>query len=598
MNQLDTKKKMICFPVIFTAGFIPLVMHLHTYNTGYSIFDWAGEGHITRNDFFLYWKMILIIAAGIIMAAVLLYNTLLKKEKLRFERSFYLLFFYALFCFLSAIFSANTPWVFTGAYDLMEPVWCLLAYMVFCFYTYHYVQKESQVYFVTGGVMVAAAFLFFIGYLQYSYLDPFNTAIGRKLLTFPYEWDATDHISIFTDKGISYLTLYNPNYVSLYCGIFIPLLAGLFLGCRQLRLRILIGVAAFLSVMSLIGDNSLSGWLGIAMAFVVVAIVLASRRKKHLLLLLSGLFATGLLGVILCLATPLGERVAATFIGTYHLDEMYALRSIETMDTCVRMDFGEKEMILSYDYDEETGETAIRCSDANGNDMTRLAQAAAADGLQFDSDTYAGCSIYPVTCADQPGIALSLNGVSFIFSKGEDGTYYYYYNINEKWIKLEPIQSVSLFRDDALSGRGRIWDNTIPLLKNHLLLGCGANTYAMEYPQMDLLSSVYGGTVGMINIKAHSWYLMEWVENGLPAMLAMIGFLLCYFVRSIRLYRRIALHDCLSWIGLSVFTGLLSYAIIALANDSLVVTAPVFWIMLGLGMAVNRMLSERIKAAL
>jgi hypothetical protein len=109
MNQLDTKKKMICFPVIFTAGFIPLVMHLHTYNTGYAIFDWAGESHITRNDFFLYWKMILIIAAGIIMAAVLLYNTLLKKEKLRFERSFYLLFFYALSVFFQRFSLQTNP---------------------------------------------------------------------------------------------------------------------------------------------------------------------------------------------------------------------------------------------------------------------------------------------------------------------------------------------------------------------------------------------------------------------------------------------------------------------------------------------------------
>ena len=70
----------------------------------------------------------------------------------------------------------------------------------------------------------------------------------------------------------------------------------------------------------------------------------------------------------------------------------------------------------------------------------------------------------------------------------------------------------------------------------------------------------------------------------------MIGFLLWYIIRSVRIYRRVDLHEHLSWVGFGLFAAVLVYVIAAVANDSNVCTAPVFWGMFGLGMAVNRML--------
>ena len=65
---------------------------------------------------------------------------------------------------------------------------------------------------------------------------------------------------------------------------------------------------------------------------------------------------------------------------------------------------------------------------------------------------------------------------------GEDRTYYYY-NPAQKWIKVKQIESVKLIRDDAFSGRERIQNNTIPLLKNHVFIGSDANTFALGKPR-------------------------------------------------------------------------------------------------------------------
>ena len=47
----------------------------------------------------------------------------------------------------------------------------------------------------------------------------------------------------------------------------------------------------------------------------------------------------------------------------------------------------------------------------------------------------------------------------------------------------------------------------------------------------------------------------------------------------------------LHWISLGIFSALLTYMIVALVNDSTVCTASVYWVLLGLGIAVNRSLA-------
>ena len=72
-----------------------------------------------------------------------------------------------------------------------------------------------------------------------------------------------------------------------------------------------------------------------------------------------------------------------------------------------------------------------------------------------------------------------------------------------------------------------------------------------------------------------------------------MGFLGFYLVKSTRIYRRANLKESLTWVGIGFFVAVLVYVIAAVANDSNVCTAPVFWGFLGLGMAVNRMVVER-----
>ena len=110
-------------PVILMMGFVPLLVHMYSYNSNLSQFEWFPANSDTQTDFFFAWKMIAIIIIGVVMAAILLYRHYVKKETLQFENSFYFLMVYGLFVLMSALFSKHKHWVSGGTYELFESVW-------------------------------------------------------------------------------------------------------------------------------------------------------------------------------------------------------------------------------------------------------------------------------------------------------------------------------------------------------------------------------------------------------------------------------------------------------------------------------------------
>jgi hypothetical protein len=178
---------------------------------------------------------------------------------------------------------------------------------------------------------------------------------------------------------------------------------------------------------------------------------------------------------------------------------------------------------------------------------------------------------------------------NFVCVSGEG---YYYVNSAGKLAKYKNADTANLFRDDAFSGRGAIWNDTIPLLLRHFLVGSGANTFVFEFPQDDYVNMrrVFGDN--NFNVKAHSLYLQQGVETGVLGLVALLIFFAWYIVRSAKIYRRANLKESVTWVGIGLFAAVVVYLIAALANDSNVCTAPVFWVVLGLGFAVNRIVSE------
>lgn len=569
-------------------GFVSLIVHMFEYDANLSQFDWFPASSGLQTDFFFAWKMIAIVILGVVMIGIMLYRYLKKKEQFQFENSFYMLFVYAMFVAMSALFSSYKYWVVRGTYELFEPVWAVFAYMILCYYVYNYVQEEKQVNKVLLWAGVGMAMVTLIGVFQYFGKDFFKTGFGKHLITNISFWGNLDSLNFNMAEGTSYTTLYNPNFLSFYFGMLIPLLACLFIGAKKVWQRAALVVAEILCIICLKGSGSDSGWMAVAAGAAIAVLVLLSRGKK-LRYVGGALVAAGIIGsIVIANTTSFGERIKNTITGTYHMEDQYSLNDIATNDEDVVLKIWDNALSVSYDIAED-GTIQILCKDSDGNP---LGQTLADEGTQtysIDDERFANVQVQPVMFDQTAGINVYVDGISWNFVKTDDDGYEFL-NPAGKLVKYEKVKQSNLFKEDAMSFRGHIWNTTIPVLGKHVFVGSGANTYLLERPQNDYFGQAYIYGFNTYDVKAHCWYLQQWVETGLFGTLALIGFLLWYIIRSVRIYRRVDLHEHLSWVGFGLFAAVLVYVIAAVANDSNVCTAPVFWGMLGLGMAVNRML--------
>ena len=597
-KQVTQKKKSsnkVFIPIILLMGIIPLIVHTYSYNSNLSQFNWFPSGADSQTDFFFGWKMITIIVVGIVMAGILFYQYFKKKQGLRFENAFYFLFFYAMFVAMSALFSSYKYWVVRGSYELFEPVWVVFVYILLCYYTYHFVQEEQQVKFILCGAGIGMAVVTLIGVFQDFGMDFFKTGFGKHLITNPSWWDNLDSLSFNMLEGTSYTTLYNPNFLSFYFGMLIPLLVCVFIAAKKAWQRVLIIVAEVLCLICLKGSRSDTGWMALVVGGVILALVLLSRKKKAFCVALAIMLIGGVAAVAVGSKTDVGIQIKNTIVGTFRIDDRYAVRDIDTGTDSVMLNVRGNKMYVSYTTDE-SGVIVPNCTDENGQTLELAMTDADNQIYVINDERFAGGSIQPILLGDDniPAISVTYDGIAWDFVETQEAGYCYL-NKSGKLVKWEKIKNANLFKEDAMSYRGHMWNVTIPLLGKHVLIGSGANTYMFEYPQDDYLGQAYIYGFNSYEVKAHCWYLQQWVESGLIGTLALLIFMAWYAVQSIRIYRRVDLHESLSWIGFGLFAAVLVYLIAGIANDSNVCTAPVFWGMLGLGMATNRMLVEKEK---
>ena len=354
----------------------------------------------------------------------------------------------------------------------------------------------------------------------------------------------------------------------------------------------MLAVAVVCCAICLKGSGSASGWMALALAAVVLILVLLSRKKKLFVVgavvVVIGIIAASVLGN----TTSAGENIKNTIVGTYRMSDRWALNGVETNTDDVVLDIHGNKLSVSYTVGED-GTTQISCKDSDGNELSQTIVDADNQVTTMDDSRFSGVQLQPVSFGDSlPGICATIDGVQWNFINTDENGYEYL-NPAGKLVKFENPKVSKVFLDDAMSNRGHIWNKTIPLLGKHAFMGSGANTYMFEVPQEDYISQNYVYGANSYDVKAHSWYLQQWVETGLLGTLALLVFLFWYLVQSARIYRRANLHESISWVGFGLFAAVLVYMFAGIANDSNVCTAPVFWGMLGLGLAVNRMLVKK-----
>lgn len=583
MKEHKTGFKLV--PAAFVLGYIPLIVRLHVYDSHFEAFDWfpAWEDGMMY-DFFLYYKAAAVIITAAVMLFIMLFSLLVGNTKRErpaktFSPVLIALLGYLFFVFISGILSEHRPEAFSGSAESFESVPVILSYGIIFIYAYNTVRDKESLRKMLKLSLPGFVLIGIMSLLQLINADPFKSSF-IKAITVPGKYaDIRDSIVFTYQPGEVYATLYNSNYVAQYFGF--GLFAGLSLVIlnKDIRMR-LAGLAAFLvSLCAIIGSRSRTGYIAVVISLILFFFFIprcCDGRAAGICRITSFIIAGA---VVVTIPVVYFAGMMPTVLhkaGVLREGETdFPIKDVKTGADGVRMVMHKGTLLLSYETDG--GECIIDMADEDGKepayelseDMT---------GYILKDKRFKGMRLYPVFVEDKVCLCVNAGDRELVFLN--DGSGYLYYNGAGKFSDFKHYERSALFSDSLFSDRGLLWNNCISLLPKYILKGSGTGTFAYVYPNDDDYYRLYNDTgFNFYDVKAHSLYFQQFIENGGIAFLFFLVFCISFAVSAVRSKDPAVF---------AIFAGSVCYLLCSLTVDSNVNTAPVFWVLTGAVAGVTR----------
>ena len=588
-----TTEKQICMiPIALWFVIIPIIVKVKFYANPLADYPWYSN-EATLADFFLYYKSLFVTITGVLMLVILIWqisrmrrkDTLLNSD----TRIFIPIGIYLLLAVLSSLLSDYGYFCVHGMPDQFETVWNIIGYvvaLVYCYYVVTYHDADKSILSIT---FVGAALVGLICVLQFFKIDIYRMIYSGDGYTFSFK------------MGTVYGPFYNINYVGFYTLLLAPLFVALFVCCKKTIIRVITAILTVALIIALVGAESLAADVALVavIAFAALFLLLKNTKTKKILWLPFIVILIGIIGVCI-IALP---RVS-TYI-TASNTEKTDLENIFTNDDNVEIDYkGEKLFVRM---EQQDGTLAFELYDQNQNAIPCEYQSSADDDYYYytiNDERFSTITLTPAIITNDPttyGFMATIDDKNWYFTNelSDDGTYYYYSDLGTI-SKLTPDTPSADFaplqnKSSLANGRGYIWDKTIALLKDYLFVGSGADTFALVYPNGDFVDKYNNGYDNMIISKPHCLYLQIAVQSGVLSLICFLVFYIWYFISSLRLYFKQRIDNPLVAAGFGILLGTLGYMISALANDSTITVAPVYWGLLGIGIGINHRIRTSAK---
>lgn len=634
-NQASRKMNKYLIPLFLVFGLVPLMTrYVEVENTmaGYTWFTSAA----TVADMSLYYRNLLFCVLGAVML-ICVAGLFLRKKKMEKTVSFsYLteragkssllvwlpLLLYILLAMLSSFCSEYASFAINGTFGVYQTVFTLASYGITAFYAYLFVREEKDVRQSLAALFVGMTVICLIGMTQFFGHDFFQTGFGESLIL-PSALRGQGAVSFNKEGNQVYSTLFNSNYIGSYAVLCAPVvIVSICFAWKKEKKNyfgIFGGAALFVALMlCLFGSQSRAGILILAvLALLMLAFFRKSlfRKKKVGILVVAALVVLGGGGLFAADAASDGvlfTRISNMFGGVFAEKQEdgsrktgdYMITDIQTNADDVTFIYRGETLKLQFDLaGDPENEHAFTVTDGNGKELPYKREASDSNFYRILDERFPECYLSIVNFESMfEGFGFQLMTVEhretgdltmeWIFSRENpdgDGTYHYCNPQNGRFVKLGKPESADIFKDSFMHNRGYIWNHTLPLLKDRIPLGTGANTFAFDFPNDDYLGLYNSGHMKEYIDKPHNMYLQTFVETGGISLLVLLVFFGIYLVQSLRLYWRADLSHYLPAVGAAILAGCIGYLVIGFVNDSMVVTAPVFWGLLGIGFSINHM---------
>ncbi len=593
----------------FFTSFIILIVRMADYERPMQQFYWSG-GTNQFSDFFSYYKMAAIITVAVLTILVILYRITTATFRIRRSYAYIFMAVYTAFVILSYIFSDYKDFALYGYNDRFEGTLVLISYMIMLYFIYNLVISERNAKGIIYFVAAASVPLGLLGLSQGIDHDFFRTTIGKKLITPSSFWEHTDTLNFTFQNREIYQTVYNINYVSFYITLIIPLFGLMFIREKQTVKKVIWGCLFALAIYNLIGSSSSGGFLGMG-AVIVIALVMFNKRLikwiKPFLILIAITILMGSLtmdrwipelshaikGVIGAEESVRSAEKESKETGPEN--KRPRIDYIETGKDFFTMSIYGEPLKVQISFYEDGKIEGLTLHDKDNKPIAMIP--AKEESIYSISDDRFFDHITLSYAADDENYYVLMNTeeMQWAFLIREEGILYM--NQMGKPARLSKVEAIGWKSNQGFgSGRGYIWSRTLPMLKETLLIGHGADTYCIYFPHNDYAGKYSAGwDINKVVDKPHNMYMGMAIGTGIVSLIALILLFGTYLVQSFRLYFQISYESFISYAGAGIFLGIFGFLIAGLVNDSSVSVMPMFYGLLGTGMGINSMISSELQ---
>ena len=512
----------------------------------------------------------------------------LKKNQVNFRKFSPELFFllaYGFFCIISYLLSEHKKLGFNGAVEQNETILVLLGYCMITYSFFILLQKYDLTTTICRALGIGCVLLIVISLFQLFSHDLLQYSWVQVLVIPSRFRENASQIILQSDVNTYnrvYATLYNPNYFGVYGTLIFPILFYSFFHERQKCFRFLFAISIPLLFLLLLASGSKTFLLVFIIQMVLFCFFLFWQGKKYL-------FPTILTVIVLGAVFLIHNAFSGNLFQNWSKSifqaspEKAQLEDIQIQKDGVFIIYGDHTLQLSFRIKESGG--TIQVLDQNGREFEHQINNKGQYCLQ-ESDLshlyfYAGRLKEKYIC-----VAV-IDDIPWYFTYIEQEDRYAFLTPDGKEKMISKAKNILPGFERIASGRGYIWGRSIPLLKENLLIGQGPETFMLQFPQNDYISAANAGYYNMIVSRPHSAYLQIGIQTGGISFLFYVLTFIFYFIRTlIQLFQKKRFQKA-EWIKVSILLSLIGYMICMLAHDSLVVTAPIYWTLLGCGMSLN-----------
>lgn len=590
MNSNSLKKEsksyiISALPVIFLVSVFLFAIHAVIVKTGLDGMFWYGESGYTV-DVYAYFRMQIFIVLSIISIVYLIISVLSGSAKVYKNKVYIPMLIYVVMVFISYMTSDYKHIAAVGFYERYESTFVLIGYMAITFYAMNMINDERAFKLIFYIFSACCAVLGIWGVLQTFEID---------IYSLPSWLYMNSEISQMTNLKLSgaadsvrwFFT--NQNYSSFFMVFPICISGMLIIWSQKIQWKIAFTVLLALMFYSLFNAKSLGGMVGAAVSAVVGLIVFNKKLiewKTSVVLII----IAGIVSAAVSLPSIMGEIGSVTPVASLFSKTAYA-------------DDAQQEGLKYVDIDYVVTDGNNIIFNFAGTEVTiktesgRVLGVYGADGSEIGLNTdYMQISEGELEDTGYKTVNVKTANATWSFAD-LDGELYFV-TPTGKGAKLDKVESFGFENSqDFATYRGYIWSRTLPLIKDTILIGHGADTFALYFPQADYAGKYnigyFSDATDIVVDKPHNMYLGMAVNTGVISLIAALCVFAFYLIDSFKIYSKNEYSGFISLMGAGVFVAVCGFLVAGLVNDSTVQVMPTFYALLGTGFAANRVLKEK-----